>query len=162
MAITLHKTLEPNSSSQCAKALWPVFQKQKYGRIVTTASQVGICVYPSVPSDTILLIINLPHRWQLWPGQRKYWYPYCSSSPYPTPSFQYSTAKAGIIGLTRTLAIEGKKYGILANAIAPSAGTAMTSTIWPQEMVDAFKPDYVAPVVGYLTSKGWMIRHSFV
>ena len=65
----------------------------------------------------------------------------------------YSTAKAGIIGLTKTLAIEGKKYGIIANVIAPSAGTAMTSTVWPQEMVDAFKPDFVAPVVGYLTSK---------
>jgi len=53
--------------------------------------------------------------------------------------FQYSTAKAGITGLTRTLAIEGAKYNIIANVIAPSAGTAMTSTIWPQEMVDAFK-----------------------
>lgn len=67
---------------------------------------------------------------------------------------QYSTAKAAIIGFTRTLAIEGKKYGILANAIAPSAGTAMTSTVWPQEMVEAFKPDFIAPVVGFLTSKG--------
>ncbi|KAF5371817.1 hypothetical protein D9615_009555 [Tricholomella constricta] len=64
----------------------------------------------------------------------------------------YSTAKAGITGLTRTLAIEGKKYNILANVIAPSAGTAMTSTIWPQEMVDAFKPDFIAPIVGYLSS----------
>jgi len=43
---------------------------------------------------------------------------------------QYSTAKAAIIGLTRTLAIEGKKYNILANTIAPSAGTAMTKTVW--------------------------------
>ena len=42
----------------------------------------------------------------------------------------YTTAKAAIIGLTRTLAIEGAKYGILANAIAPSAGTAMTQTVW--------------------------------
>jgi len=100
---------------KCAHALWPIFQKQKYGRIVTTASQVGI--YGNF-------------------GQAN-----------------YSTAKAGIIGLTRTLAIEGKKYGILANVIAPSAGTAMTSTVWPQEMVDAFKPDYIAPVVGFLTSK---------
>jgi len=29
----------------------------------------------------------------------------------------------------------------------------MTSTIWPQEMVDAFKPAYVAPAVGYLASE---------
>lgn len=49
----------------------------------------------------------------------------------PLTSFaQYSTAKAAIIGLTRTLALEGKKYNILANVIAPSAGTAMTSTVW--------------------------------
>ncbi|KAI0316562.1 peroxisomal hydratase-dehydrogenase-epimerase [Amylostereum chailletii] len=99
---------------KCAKAVWPIFQKQKYGRILTTASGVGI--YGNF-------------------GQTN-----------------YCTAKAAIIGLTRTLAIEGKKYNILANALAPSAGTAMTSTIWPQEMVDAFKPDFVAPVVGYLTS----------
>jgi NAD(P)-dependent dehydrogenase (short-subunit alcohol dehydrogenase family) len=43
---------------------------------------------------------------------------------------QYSTAKAGIIGLTKTLAFEGKKYNILANVIAPIAGTAMSSTVW--------------------------------
>ncbi|KAJ7475790.1 peroxisomal hydratase-dehydrogenase-epimerase [Mycena latifolia] len=99
---------------KCAKAVWPIFQQQKFGRIVTTCSQVGI--YGNF-------------------GQAN-----------------YSTAKAGIIGLTRTLAIEGKKYNIIANVIAPSAGTAMTSTIWPQEMVDAFKPDYIAPLVGYLSS----------
>ncbi|KDR76315.1 hypothetical protein GALMADRAFT_121279 [Galerina marginata CBS 339.88] len=100
---------------KCAQAVWPVFQKQKYGRIVTTCSQVGI--YGNF-------------------GQAN-----------------YSTAKAAITGLTRSLAIEGKKYNILANVIAPSAGTAMTSTVWPPEMVDAFKPDFIAPVVGYLTSK---------
>ncbi|KIM33313.1 hypothetical protein M408DRAFT_61153 [Serendipita vermifera MAFF 305830] len=98
-----------------AKAVWPIFQQQKYGRILTTASTVGI--YGNF-------------------GQAN-----------------YSTAKAGIIGLTKSLAIEGKKYGILANVLAPSAGTAMTQTIWPQEMVDMFKPDFVAPVVGFLTSK---------
>jgi NAD(P)-dependent dehydrogenase (short-subunit alcohol dehydrogenase family) len=42
----------------------------------------------------------------------------------------YSTAKAAIIGFTKAIAIEGKKYNILANVLAPSAGTAMTQTIW--------------------------------
>ena len=42
----------------------------------------------------------------------------------------YSTAKAAIIGFTRTIAIEGMKHNILANVLAPSAGTAMTQTIW--------------------------------
>jgi len=44
----------------------------------------------------------------------------------------YSTAKAAIIGLTRSLAIEGGRTGIQANCIAPRAGTAMTATVWPQ------------------------------
>ncbi|KIY72364.1 peroxisomal hydratase-dehydrogenase-epimerase [Cylindrobasidium torrendii FP15055 ss-10] len=100
---------------KCAKAVWPIFQKQKYGRVLTTCSQVGI--YGNF-------------------GQAN-----------------YSTAKAGIMALTKTLSMEGRKYGILANVIAPSAGTAMTATIWTQEMLDAFKPDFIAPVVGYLTSK---------
>ncbi|KAI3615500.1 peroxisomal hydratase-dehydrogenase-epimerase [Moniliophthora roreri] len=77
---------------KCAKAVWPIFLKQKYGRILTTCSQTGI--YGNF-------------------GQTN-----------------YATAKAGIMGLTKTLAFEGKKYGILANVIAPSAGTAMTQTIW--------------------------------
>lgn len=65
----------------------------------------------------------------------------------------YSAAKAAILGFTRTLAIEGSKYGIMCNTLAPSAGTAMTSTVWPAEMVQMFKPDFVAPVVGYLVSE---------
>ncbi len=48
--------------------------------------------------------------------------------------------------------IEGAKHNIYVNTIAPNAGTAMTRTILPEEMVQAFKPDYIAPLVLALCS----------
>jgi multifunctional beta-oxidation protein len=48
--------------------------------------------------------------------------------------------------------LEGAKYNIRVNAIAPNAGTNMTRTIFTEEMVQAFKPDYVAPLVALLCS----------
>ena len=56
------------------------------------------------------------------------------------------------MGLSRALAIEGYKYNIYVNTIAPNAGTAMTRTILPEELVQAFKPDYIAPLVLALSS----------
>ena len=65
----------------------------------------------------------------------------------------YSAAKAGIWGLSSTLAIEGKKFGICVNTVAPNAGTAMTATILPSEVVEELKPEYVAPLVVALGHK---------
>ncbi|KAI8145263.1 hypothetical protein BJV82DRAFT_655938 [Fennellomyces sp. T-0311] len=101
-----------NGTYKVIKAAWPHMNKQKYGRIVNTASAVGL--YGNF-------------------GQTN-----------------YSAAKLGIVGLTKTLAIEGARKNILCNVIAPNAGTRMTATIMPPEMVEAFKPEYVAPLIGYL------------
>ncbi|KAI9795092.1 MAG: bifunctional hydroxyacyl-CoA dehydrogenase/enoyl-CoA hydratase fox2 [Peltula sp. TS41687] len=64
----------------------------------------------------------------------------------------YAAAKLGILGFSRALAREGAKYNIYVNTIAPNAGTNMTRNIMPEEMVQAFKPDYVAPFVALLCS----------
>eukprot|EP00929_Paragymnodinium_shiwhaense_P073535 TRINITY_DN374_c0_g1_i1.p1 TRINITY_DN374_c0_g1~~TRINITY_DN374_c0_g1_i1.p1 ORF type:complete len:300 (-),score=112.11 TRINITY_DN374_c0_g1_i1:195-1094(-) len=64
----------------------------------------------------------------------------------------YSAAKSGAIGLTFALAKEGAKKNIKCNVLVPGAGTAMTATIMPKEIVEASKPEYVAPLVGFLCS----------
>lgn len=56
----------------------------------------------------------------------------------------YAAAKAGILGLMQTLRIEGAKDNIRVNAIAPIAMTRMTESLFPPEMLDQFRPDFVS------------------
>lgn len=64
----------------------------------------------------------------------------------------YGAAKLGLVGLVNTLAVEGAKYNILANAVAPLAATRMTEDIAPPEFLEKLPPAQVAPVIGYLVS----------
>jgi NAD(P)-dependent dehydrogenase (short-subunit alcohol dehydrogenase family) len=62
----------------------------------------------------------------------------------------YSGAKMGIVGFSKTLALEGAKKNIKVNVLAPGAGTAMTATVMPKAIVDAWKPELVCPIVAFL------------
>lgn len=64
----------------------------------------------------------------------------------------YGMAKLGLYGLTRTLAIEGRKNNVLVNAIAPTGGTRMTEGLIPPQVFDQLKPELVSPLVVFLGS----------
>ena len=65
-------------------------------------------------------------------------------------NLSYATAKAAVIGLTRSLTTAGADHGIKVNLIAPAASTRMAGGAGPTEM----SPELVAPMVAFLAHEG--------
>ncbi|MGA9581088.1 MAG: SDR family NAD(P)-dependent oxidoreductase [Allosphingosinicella sp.] len=64
----------------------------------------------------------------------------------------YGAAKLGLAGFAKTLHLEGAKYDIRVNSLAPTAATRMTEDIFPPELLALFNPDAVVPAALYLVS----------
>jgi len=70
----------------------------------------------------------------------------------------YAAAKAGLIGLSNVLAVEGAKNNILSNVIMPVAKTRMTEELLGA-FADAFSPETITPMVTYLCSEACTTTH---
>ena len=64
----------------------------------------------------------------------------------------YGAAKLGLVGLAKTLHLEGARHNIRVNALAPTAGTRMTQDIFPEQAYQAFRPEAVTPAALFLVS----------
>jgi NAD(P)-dependent dehydrogenase (short-subunit alcohol dehydrogenase family) len=81
-------------------------------------------------------------------------------------SAHYAAAKAGLVGLTNVIAIEGATHGILANAVLPFGYSRMVTETVPDPafletsgFLNAIRPELVVPLVVFLASRACNFTH---
>ncbi|MGH8224477.1 MAG: SDR family NAD(P)-dependent oxidoreductase [Woeseiaceae bacterium] len=65
----------------------------------------------------------------------------------------YGAAKMALVGFMNSLALEGMKYGIRVNALAPVAATRMTEDLMPADVLNMLQPEAVTPAVIFMASR---------
>lgn len=65
----------------------------------------------------------------------------------------YGSAKMALVGFMSSLKLEGAKYNVLVNTLAPFAGSRLTATVMPPDLLEKLAPEMISPLVAYLCSE---------
>lgn len=143
---------------------------EEFGRIDALVNNAGILrdkAFHNMEVDQITAVLDVHLRGAFymtraaWPYMREQAYGrvvMTSSASGIIGNFgqsNYGAAKMGMVGLVNVLKLEGAKYNIKVNAIAPIAVTRMTEELLGAFGItaDQFGPELVSPAVAYLASE---------
>ena len=153
----------------------------RFGRLDAVVSNAGI--FNSVPFDQLsaddwrrMLSVHLDggfylsqpaYRVMKTAGYGRFVFISSSGGMFGQPlEAHYAAAKAGLVGLTNVIAIEGAEHGILANTVLPFGFSRMvTETVGdPKALEDigflnVIKPELVVPIVAFLASRACKVTH---
>jgi NAD(P)-dependent dehydrogenase (short-subunit alcohol dehydrogenase family) len=154
----------------------------RFGRLDAVVSNAGI--FQTLPFDELspddwrrMLAVHLDGGFYLsqpafrvMKAQRSGRFVFTSSSAgmFGQPlTAHYAAAKAGLVGLTNVVAVEGAEYGILANAVLPFGYSRMVSETVPDPdalraqsaFLQSIEPDLVVPIVVFLASRACELTH---
>jgi NAD(P)-dependent dehydrogenase (short-subunit alcohol dehydrogenase family) len=153
----------------------------RFGRLDAVVSNAGI--FNSIPFDELsaerwrqMLSVHLDggfflsqpaYRVMKTQGYGRFVFISSSGGMFGQPlEAHYAAAKAGLVGLTNVIAIEGAEHGILANTVLPFGFSRMvTETVGDPKALEeigflnVIKPELVVPIVVYLASRACEFSH---
>jgi NAD(P)-dependent dehydrogenase (short-subunit alcohol dehydrogenase family) len=154
---------------------------ERFGRLDAVVSNAGI--FNSIPFDELsaddwrkMLSVHLDggfylsqpaYRVMKKQGYGRFVFISSSGGMFGQPlEAHYAAAKAGLVGLTNVIAIEGAEHGVLANTVLPFGFSRMvTETVGDPEalkqigFLDVIKPELLVPMVVFLASRACEFSH---
>ncbi len=140
---------------------------EKWGRVDILVNNAGILrdkSFAKMSMDEFRLVVDVHLMgsancskavWEIMRQQRYGRIVFTSSSSGLYGNFgqaNYGAAKMAMVGLMNTLHLEGAKYDIRVNCLAPTAGTAMTEGLFPDAVFKLMASEVVSPAVVFLCS----------